>query len=168
LASNLFFYFDFHPHSFNYYFFYFRSFYVIDFPSILSFNVWFGGDWASQFFYVWCFRYNDPGHGFEKLMQVNIFFCFIFFFDFIVQRYFFKNDFVVFFNSFSIKFSWSNDLDHEFYELTQVTCLSQYFKFTWARFFCLFIIQSMLPNVFFSHDFFLYKYFVHLLSLSFF
>jgi len=68
-------YFNFHLHSFNYSFFYFRSFYVIDFFSdfIIQCLICWGLDFIIIFYYLWCFQSNDPGHGFKKLKRINIF-----------------------------------------------------------------------------------------------
>jgi hypothetical protein len=101
---------------------YFESFCIIDFFfSISSFDVWSAKDWVSQFFYAWCFQFNDPGHWFEELTEVDI--CFdlfsfsILLFDISV---FFKNWFCGFFFIY-IELSWSYDLDHVFYNLTRVS-----------------------------------------------
>ena len=41
---------------------------------VSPFNIWFARGWASCFLYIWGFWSNNPGHGFEKLTQVDIFF----------------------------------------------------------------------------------------------
>ena len=73
------------PHSINLFFIstfiiillivFFNPFVLLIFFPIISFNVWFVRDWVSWFFWVWCFRSNNPNHRFEKLMHINIVFC---------------------------------------------------------------------------------------------
>jgi hypothetical protein len=70
------------------------------------------------FFYLWCFRSNDKGNRFEKLMQFWIFFFSYFFYDFIILHIFLKKiGFIITFNFIFIGLSWSHNLDHKFCRL---------------------------------------------------
>jgi len=45
------------------------------------FDIWFVRDWAYCFLHIWGFWSNNPGHGFKKLTQVDIFFFCLFSFS---------------------------------------------------------------------------------------
>lgn len=90
-------------HSLIYFFFWFSPFFllitlffILDFFVLIFFLISFFNDkfaryYASPFFYVWYFRFNDSGYEFEKFMWVNIF-LFVFFISrlTLVYIYFFK------------------------------------------------------------------------------
>jgi hypothetical protein len=109
------------------------------------------------FLHVWCFRFNDMAHMFEKLTRVDILFLADFLFRFHCWTLFFfkKNGFMVFFNFFSIELSRFHGLGHGFYGLTwvglpliiQVICLAHYLRLIHTIFYLILCIQRFVFQV---------------------
>ena len=146
---------NFNPHSFNCYFLgiFLFFFFLSNHPS--TFHL----PWIEfhDFFHVQCFRFNDPGHRFKRLIGVDIFFSSYFFFWYrCLTLFFFLKKIVLWLSSisFSIELSRSYDLGYGFVMLIQIssplniqiTCLLCWLRLAHAScFFFSFIPYFVLP-----------------------